>query len=258
MLEDCPLTNAGVGSNLSMSGDVECDASVMNGEDLNYGACGCVKKVRNPVALATQICTDQRFSQPLQKIPPNMLVGEGAEKYAQLRNLMMVDNKELITTKARKSHSKFKRLIEKEKCLMKQSTPEKVVNMYKTLDTVGAVCVDSKGHVASACSSGGISMKHDGRVGQAACYASGVWADSYDNIRENSVAVSTTGAGEYLVKTLLARQLGSKLKIAICPTLAFVDCMKRDFLGEFDTLLQEKFSKELRFIFMFSRIKIYR
>lgn len=95
---------------------------------------------------------------------------------------------------------------------------------------MGAICVDSRGHVASACSSGGLSMKHDGRVGQAATYASGVWADSLRQT-ENSVAVTTTGAGEYLIKTLLAKQLALQIKDSACPAHAFLKCMQDDFLG---------------------------
>lgn len=70
LLENSPLTNAGFGSNLSWDGRVECDASVMDGAHLTFGACGAVAGVKNPVALARHICEQQRVSLSLGRVPP--------------------------------------------------------------------------------------------------------------------------------------------------------------------------------------------
>lgn len=70
ILEDSELTNAGYGSNLTFTGDVECDASVMNGSDRNFGAVGAVSGVKNPVCLAKKICCNQNEKMKLGRIPP--------------------------------------------------------------------------------------------------------------------------------------------------------------------------------------------
>lgn len=105
------------------------------------------------------------------------------------------------------------------------------------LDTVGAVCIDSRGHVAAASSSGGIFLKYNGRVGQAAVYGCGAWADSFSNKTENSIAVTTTGTGEYLVKTILAKELARRIKDSTCPVTAFQRSFKEEFLGKVRILL---------------------
>lgn len=191
----------------------------MDGESLNFGACASVKSVRYPISLAAQICLDQS-TKPSPLIPPILLVGQGATNYAKKSNLVLINNKKLISKRAQYRYNKFKRK------LGLDDTPRKCERM----DTVGAVCVDGNGNVASACSSGGILMKNSGRVGQAATYASGVWADSAEKATKRSVAVSTTGTGEYIVKTLLAKELAVKIQSSHSPALSFNKCMREDFL----------------------------
>lgn len=202
----------------------------MDGETLNFGSCGAVKGVKYPISLASQICLDHSLQRPCQLIPPTTLVGAGATAYAKKSNLALIDNKKLISKRARSRYKKTKSRLRFFENGTDASSQNSVI--YEKLDTVGAVCVDSRGHVASACSSGGLSMKYDGRIGQAATYAAGVWADSSESSTKRSVAVSTTGAGEYIVKTLLAKELGTKIKESSSPALAFHKCMKEDFLGE--------------------------
>lgn len=223
VLEHDALTNAGYGSNLTLSGEVECDASIMDGETLNFGACGAVKGVQYPITLATQICKDQTSERPLGLVSPSLLVGEGAHDYAKISNLMLIENDKLIS---KKSYVRYK----KNKALLKAHSQQGKIQSER-LDTVGAVCVDHRGHIAAASSSGGVFLKYDGRVGQAAIYASGVWADSIDNKTENSVAVTTTGTGEYLVKTLLAREIARNIKTSTFPVAAFSRTLKEDFIG---------------------------
>lgn len=80
--------------------------------------------------------------------------------------------------------------------------------------------------------SGGLILKRPGRVGQAALYASGVWADSFDRINEPCIAVCTTGCGEHLVQTQLAKEIGEDLKNHLCPTTALHTCMTEKFLSK--------------------------
>lgn len=237
VLEDDPLTNAGYGSNLTTSGFVEADASIMDGKTLLYGGCGAVKKVKNPITLAHNLCTNQTQSLPLGLVPPALLVGSGGYAHAKSVGLKMATHKELISPKALKQFQKYTKILDSQ-CLNDR------------MDTVGAVCIDDTGHVASGCSSGkflynystslcylifegGLLMKRPGRVGQAALYASGVWADSYSRETESSVAVCTTGCGEHLVQTQLAKEIGTDLKECTCPTTQLYKTMMDKFLSKF-------------------------
>nr|CAI5830867.1 unnamed protein product [Callosobruchus analis] len=198
VLEDDPFTNAGYGSNLTTEGEVESDASIMDGKTLTFGGCGAIKKVKNPISLAHTICIKQFESLPFGLVPPSLLVGSGGLKYARNNGIKVVNSKKLISDKARKQFTKYKQLLD--------------VQKYELLDTVGAVCIDDSGHVASACSSGGLLLKVPGRVGQAALYGSGVWADSLNRSGASSIAVCTTGCGEHLVQTQLAKEIATDLK----------------------------------------------
>lgn len=143
VLENNPLTNAGFGSNLTLEGYVENDAAVMDGKTLLYGGCGAVRKVKNPIELACDICIKQRHDLPLGLIPPSLLVSNGAIHYARKIGLKIVNNKSLISPKALRQHRKYKKML------------DFYANVkYEIMDTVGAVCVDSAGNVAAAASSG--------------------------------------------------------------------------------------------------------
>lgn len=96
------------------------------------------------------------------------------------------------------------------------------------LDTVGVVCVDKFGNVSAGCSSGGIALKHPGRVGQAGTYGSGVWAE---NGEDSSIAVCTSGCGEHLMRTMLSREIANDVRVSACPTSALYDSIKSKFLG---------------------------
>lgn len=217
VLEDDPLTNCGYGSNLTSAGLVENDASIMDGKTLNYGACGAIKKVKNPIELAYQLCVTQSEALPLGLIPPSLLVGQGGLDYARMIGLKTVKHKDLISKKAFKQFNKYSKILENHQ-------------RDQLLDTVGAVCIDGNGHVASACSSGGLILKKPGRVGQAAIFASGSWADSIDKNKESSVAVCTTGCGEHLIQTQLAKEIAVALKYSTCSTVDLHSTMSEKFL----------------------------
>ncbi|CAG4930099.1 threonine aspartase 1 [Colias croceus] len=220
-LENSSLTNAGYGSNLSWDGLVECDASIMNGQTLHFGACGAVSNVWNPIKLAKQLCIKQCDNLSLGRVPPCILTGKGARTWAERMGLEIVDDKKMISARAFRNFKHCKRK------LKRYSLQNDV--RFSPLDTVGAICVDSNGVVAAGASSGGVSLKHEGRVGQAASFGSGVWAVmSRDGIKP-SVASCTSGCGEHLIRTQLAKNTAESL-FESSPVLSLDKCLKEKFL----------------------------
>ncbi|XP_029053358.1 threonine aspartase 1-like isoform X1 [Osmia bicornis bicornis] len=220
MLENSPLTNAGFGSNLTLEGSVECDASVMDGTTLQFGAIGAVSGIKNPVLLAKRLCEYQSIKIAYGRIPPSFLVGNGAHIWAQEMGIQTVPPEQLISTKAQKMYKYYKRKIE-------NSNVEICKYANKRMDTVGAICVDKEGNIAAACSSGGIILKYPGRVGQAGMWGGGIWAykDKY------SIGTSTSGCGEHLIRTSLARTAAEAISDNSCPILGLHQAMKADFIG---------------------------
>ncbi|KAG5900596.1 hypothetical protein JTB14_017454 [Gonioctena quinquepunctata] len=196
---------------------IENDASIMDGKTLAFGGCGAIKKVKNPIALAYDICVNQSEPQPLGLVPPSLLVGRGGLQHARDAGLKIVPNERLVTKKAFRQFTKYRKLLDR-------------YEDQERLDTVGAVCIDVSGHVASACSSGGLILKRPGRVGQAALYASGTWADSIDKDNESSIAVCTTGCGEHLVQTQLAKEIADVLKTSSSNIIDLHNVMTSRFL----------------------------
>ncbi|XP_022183724.1 threonine aspartase 1 [Myzus persicae] len=221
VLEDSPLTNAGYGSNLTWNGAVECDASIIDGSNMHYGGVGAVSGIKNPIALAKLICENQNLKMSFGRIPPCLLVGLGAHEYAIANNIIAVDPFSLISEKSKKDfvHSKYK--------VMNQKYSNCQVGNPR-LDTVGCVGMDKFGNVAASSSSGGILLKQDGRVGQAALLGSGCWAQNMPD--DVAIAVTTSGCGEHLIKTNLAREMSRQLVNSSCPTIAITKCFNEDFI----------------------------
>lgn len=218
-LEDCEHTNAGFGSNLTWDGKIECEASIMDGNSLQFGACTNLTNISNPISLARILCERQSKLLTLDRIPPMMLSGEGASNYAKEVNIPLVDHDTLISRKALKKYEHFRKNV---------TTYENTFNVKVTpLDTVGAICVDSEGNCVAGCSSGGLILKIPGRVGQAAMYGAGCWAMKD---KDKSGATCTTGNGEYLMKTLLAREIVGGLFVDACPILSLHKTFKKNFL----------------------------
>ena len=190
-LEECPLFNAGIGSVFTADETHELDACVMDGNSLQAGAVAGVKRLRNPVLAARLV---------LENSPHVMLIGEGAEAFAQAQGVELVENS-LFSTDAR-----FQQLIEA------RSNGEFILDHDAPLDerqkmgTVGAMALDLNGNLAAATSTGGMTNKLPGRVGDSPLVGAGCYANNA------SVAVSCTGTGEVFIRTLAAYDIAALME----------------------------------------------
>ncbi|KAG8581941.1 hypothetical protein GDO81_007857 [Engystomops pustulosus] len=147
ILEDDTAFDAGHGAVLNADGDVELDAIIMDGKNLAVGAVSCIKNIAHPVTFARTI---------MEQTPHVMLTGSGANTFAEEMKIEKVPTEELVTLNAVKEWEQYQKY--------KQSVTS-LFNTERTHDTVGAVAIDSKGNVSCATSTGGITNKMVGRVG---------------------------------------------------------------------------------------------
>jgi len=177
-MEDDPQFNAGRGAVLNHEGDAELDAAIMDGHGPRAGAVAGVRHVRNPVELARLV---------MEKSPHVLLVAEGAEEFALEQGVVLVP-RGYFRTEARVRELDEARRTEAEQ--LKAAAPG-------ASGTVGAVALDRAGHLAAATSTGGLTNKHRGRVGDSPIVGAGTYAD-------DACAVSGTGQGEFFIRQLVA------------------------------------------------------
>uniref|UniRef100_A0AAY4EA62 Threonine aspartase 1 n=1 Tax=Denticeps clupeoides TaxID=299321 RepID=A0AAY4EA62_9TELE len=236
-LEDSPFTNAGTGSNLNLSGEIECDASIMDGKSLHYGAVGALSGIKNPVLVARRLLSEaQKGKLSAGRIPPCFLAGKGAQHWAASHGIPPCPAEKMATKFSLSAYRRNKRKMEvaervEAECYQtKRARQAAENNRSACLDTVGAIVVDQEGNVAAAVSSGGLAMKHPGRVGQAAHYGCGCWAQNAGNAVPYSTAVSTSGCGEHLVRTMLARECSTAMQ-AEDAHQALLEAMQTKFIS---------------------------
>jgi L-asparaginase / beta-aspartyl-peptidase len=177
LLEDSPLFNAGRGAVFNAEGVNELDASIMEGKTLNAGAVANVSTIKNPISAARKVMEDS---------PHVMLIKEGAETFAQENGLEMVDPSWFFT---QKSWDALQRAKESEKS-----------------GTVGCVALDKEGNIAAGTSTGGMTNKKWGRVGDSPVIGAGTYADN------NTCGVSATGHGEFFIRNVVAYDIAARMK----------------------------------------------
>ncbi|WP_250529374.1 isoaspartyl peptidase/L-asparaginase [Caballeronia sp. ATUFL_F1_KS4A] len=203
LLEDCPLFNAGHGAVFTAAGTHELDASVMDGATLEAGAISCVTRVKNPVLAARRV---------LDASDHVMFTGAGAEAFAQSQGLEFVDPS-YFYTEARfqqwqKARSTSGTMLDHDAMTKFAfgNGPDDPIDPDKKFGTVGAVALDSNGHLAAATSTGGITNKQAGRVGDAPLIGAGCYAN------DATCAVSTTGTGEMFIRMLAAYDVSAQME----------------------------------------------
>src|SRR5580704_7976376 len=177
ILEDDPLFNAGHGAALTRDGAAELDAAIMDGKQMRAGAVASVRHVRNPVELARHVMEKSRHV---------LLVGAGAEEFALEEGFSLVSNL-------------YFRTDERLRQLEQEQRGVTVSDLVPTpRGTVGAVALDANGDLAAATSTGGMTNKRQGRVGDSPIIGAGTYA------KNGACAVSATGHGEYFIRAVAA------------------------------------------------------
>jgi beta-aspartyl-peptidase (threonine type) len=180
ILEDDPCYNAGHGAALTRDGAVELDAAIMDGKQMRAGAVASLRHVKNPVDLARHVMEKSRHV---------LLVGPGAEEFALEEGLTLVPNR-------------YFRTAERLEQLQAEQRGERVSELVPaTQGTVGAVARDDAGNLAAATSTGGMTNKRPGRVGDSPIIGAGTYA------KNGVCAVSATGHGEYFIRAVAAHHV---------------------------------------------------
>jgi len=192
ILEDDPAFDAGIGSHLNRDGRAQLDAIVMDGASLKAGAVAAVERVRNPIRLARLV---QERSEHM------MLVGAGAEQFAQENGVQLCANEELVSESARAAWHKWV-----QKTNIHPANAAKPVQKTDGADgpdasggTVGAVALDSQERLVAGTSTGGTRFKYPGRVGDSPLIGCGCYSDV------EAGGVSCTGHGEGIMKIVMAK-----------------------------------------------------
>lgn len=226
LMEDSPLFNAGKGAVFTADGKNELDAAVMDGKTLKAGAVAGLRHIKNPINLARAV---------MENSPHVMMVGEGAERFAKEQKIELVDEKYFFTQERWDALQKIIKQ-EREKQLQNPNPgkmipnpqpklqsltiemPQAVLeNPYNKFGTVGAVALDKFGNLAAGTSTGGMTYKKYGRVGDAPIIGAGTYANN------ETCAVSATGWGEYFIRIGVARDISALMEYRALPVQEAAD-----------------------------------
>ncbi|PWJ44155.1 isoaspartyl peptidase/L-asparaginase family protein [Sediminitomix flava] len=187
VLEDCPLFNAGKGSVYGNNGIHETEASIMYGKGLQAGAAAGLQHIKNPISLAKKVLLAEDFV---------YLIGEGAETFAKQEGMEFVDQ-EYFHTEER--YLQWQAAMGSDKVVLDHDGERK-------FGTVGAVALDLNGNLAAATSTGGLTNKRFGRLGDSSVVGSGTYANN------DTCAISCTGYGEYFLRAVVAYDISAMME----------------------------------------------
>lgn len=198
VMEQSTYFNAGRGAVYTYDGSHELDASIMDGRNRQAGAVAGVKHVESPINLARLVMDNSVHV---------MLSGQGAEEFAKEQGIPLIENNLFDTEHRYKALLKAKQKLDKAKATSKdyQAAHKALPNNYK-MGTVGAVALDKNGNLAAGTSTGGMTAKRYGRIGDAPVIGAGTFAEN------ESCAVSATGHGEYFIRYNVASDICARVK----------------------------------------------
>ncbi|MEM7784045.1 MAG: isoaspartyl peptidase/L-asparaginase [Planctomycetota bacterium] len=198
ILEDDPQFNAGKGAVFNAVGSHELDASIMDGSNLACGAVAGVSHIKNPIRLARLVMTETRHV---------LLSGTGAEQFAKSHSVDWVEPNYFDTEAAKASWNRYQnRLKQKDKDTSSLDFQNSLAEPGWNIGTVGCVALDSNGNLAAGTSTGGMTYKKFGRVGDSPIVGAGTYADN------ETCAVSATGVGEEYIRRAVAYDVAAQMK----------------------------------------------
>jgi L-asparaginase / beta-aspartyl-peptidase len=200
LLEDCPLFNAGKGAVYTYDGKISLDASIMDGSNMAAGAVAGVSDIKNPISAARKV---------MNSSPHVLLSGKGASEFAASQGIVLVDSNYFFTERSWNMHFKGLEAEKKQK-----------------FGTVGCVVMDSEGNLAAGTSTGGMTNKRWGRIGDSPIIGAGTYANN------NTCAVSCTGQGEFFIRYSVAHDISAlveykKMGIEEAANLVINDKLKK-------------------------------
>lgn len=204
IMEESPLFNAGKGAVFTSDGKNELDAAIMDGETRNAGAVAGISTIKSPIAAARAV---------MESSPHVMMIGKGAEQFASEQGLETVDPSYFYTERR---FQQLERIRDTEKQQLDHSGDDRPGDQRqgyldaefpdRKFGTVGAVALDKNGNLAAATSTGGMTNKRYGRVGDVPVIGAGTYADN------ETAAISATGHGEYFIRSVVAYDITALMK----------------------------------------------
>ena len=198
-MEDCPLFNSGRGAVFTADGENELDASIMDGATMNAGAVSGVKTVRHPISAARKVMTESKHV---------MLSGAGADEFAGMQNLELVDPDFFYTPRRWNSLEKARENERRER--LGSDFGRHLAEEHK-YGTVGAVALDRMGNLAAGTSTGGMTNKRFNRIGDSPIIGAGTYANN------STCGVSCTGHGEYFIRYAVAHDVSAMMEYQKLP-----------------------------------------